>query len=144
MEQRLLFALRKELRNEQQPQLPAVPASVPSSVTKALYSISPLKEKAFEVWLSHVDDAFRGAGMSALFRASAVRSDTWQTNKTSMTSLNFQRVGLMRLGLLCVRLLEEMTLHTQCRCLFRGEMFSRYFALSDRSMNAELSLIKPT
>ena len=75
MEQRLLFALRKELRNEQQPQLPAVPASVPSSVTKALYSISPLKEKAFEVWLSHVDDAFRGAGMSALFRASAVRSD---------------------------------------------------------------------
>ena len=50
--------------------------SVPSSVTKALYRISALKEKAFEVWLSHVEDAFRGAGMSALFRASAVRGDS--------------------------------------------------------------------
>ena len=76
MEQRLLSALRKEMRSEQQAQQLAAPAGVPSSVTKALYSISALKEKAFDVWLSHVDDAFRGAGMTALFRASAVRNDS--------------------------------------------------------------------
>ena len=52
MEQRLSSALRSELRKEQQAQLLAVPPTVPSSVTKALYSISALKEKAFDVWLS--------------------------------------------------------------------------------------------
>ena len=76
MEQRILTALRKEILKEQQAQQVAVPASVPPSVTKALYSITALKEKAFEVWLSHVDDAFRGAGMSALFRVSAVKCDS--------------------------------------------------------------------
>ena len=73
MEQRLRAVLMAELRKEQQ--LAQGPAAVPSSVTKALYSIVPLKEKEFDVWLSHVDDAFRGATMSAMFRASAVRSD---------------------------------------------------------------------
>ena len=73
MEQRLRAVLMAELRKEQQ--LAQGPAAVPSSVTKALYSIVPLKEKEFDVWLSHVDDAFRGATMSAMFRASAVQSD---------------------------------------------------------------------
>ena len=75
MEQRLLNAVRGVVRKEQQEQALSSAAPVPSSVTKALYGIPALKEKEFEVWLSHVDDAFRGAGMSALFRASAVRSD---------------------------------------------------------------------
>lgn len=76
MEQRLMSTLRAEFRREQQEQALSSAAPVPSSVTKALYSITPLKEKEFEVWLSHVDDAFRGAGMSAMFRASSVRSDS--------------------------------------------------------------------
>ena len=76
MEQRLMSTLRAEFRREQQEQALSSAAPVPSSVTKALYSITPLKEKEFEVWLSHVDDAFRGAGMSAMFRASSVRSNS--------------------------------------------------------------------
>ena len=75
MEQRLLATLRKEVRKEHQDQLLSPTTPVPSSVTKALYGISALKEKDFELWLSHVDDAFRGAGMHAFYRASTVRSD---------------------------------------------------------------------
>ena len=65
MEQRVRTALLAELRKEQQELALSPTAAVPSSVTKALYSIGALKEKEFEVWLSHVDDAFRGAGMKA-------------------------------------------------------------------------------
>ena len=75
MEQRVLATLRAEVQKEQQGQALSSGAQVPSSVTKALYSIVALKEKEFEIWLSHVEDAFRGAGMTAMFRASAVRSD---------------------------------------------------------------------
>ena len=75
MEQRVRTALLAELRKEQQELALSSTAPVPSSVTKALYSIGALKEKEFEIWLSHVDDAFRGAGMSAMFRASAARND---------------------------------------------------------------------
>ena len=75
MEQRVA-TLRGEVRKNQQEQALSSTAPVPSSVTKALYGISALKEKEFEVWLSHVDDAFLGAGMSAVFRASAVRSQS--------------------------------------------------------------------
>ena len=57
MEQRVLAALRGEVRRDQQEQALSSTAPVPSSVTKALFRISALKEKEFEVWLSHVDDA---------------------------------------------------------------------------------------
>ena len=81
MEQRLLAALRAEVRKEQLEQALSHTAPVPSSVTKALYSITPLKEKEFDVWLSHVEDAFRGAGMSAMFRASSIRHDSLEAQQ---------------------------------------------------------------
>ena len=46
-----------------------------SSITRALFSIKPLVEKDFEVWLQSVSDAFYGAGLFSIYRLSAYPSD---------------------------------------------------------------------
>ena len=46
-----------------------------SSVTRALFSIKPLVEKDFEVWLQSVSDAFYGAGLFPMYRLSAFATD---------------------------------------------------------------------
>ena len=77
-------------------------ASLPQGVVaKVLFSLPKLVEKEFDVWLTLVDDALLGAGMEALSRVSAVKTDaladhqdvqtvraypTWQTN-TAWTAL---------------------------------------------------------
>ena len=46
-----------------------------ASVGRALFSIKPLVERDFEVWLQSVSDAFWGAGLFAMFRMSAFSAD---------------------------------------------------------------------
>ena len=73
-----MAALREEMRAQPHPARdpspnPQLPGQ--SMVAKALYDIPRLNEKEFDVWLSFVSDAMLGAGMGALFRASAFPND---------------------------------------------------------------------
>ena len=77
MEERLLTIIRRELRGNAQP-VPARQEDVSLThgvVAKVLFGIPRLKEKEFDVWLTLVDDALLGAGMEALSRVSAFKTD---------------------------------------------------------------------
>ena len=96
----------------------ALPQSV---VAKVLFSIPRLNEKEFDLWLTLVDDALLGAGMVALSRVSACKTDdladpddvravraypSWQTNTAwsalrrsiGMDSTAFFRTMSLRTG----------------------------------------------
>ena len=67
-----------------------------ASVGRALFSIKPLVEKDFEVWLQSVSDAFWGAGLFPMFRLSAVPSDhlATQTDRAGYVSIPDSYKGL--------------------------------------------------
>ena len=92
-----------------------------SVVAKVLFSIPRLNEKEFDLWLTLVDDALLGAGMVALSRVSACKTDdladpddvravraypSWQTNTAwsalrrsiGMDSTAFFRTMSLRTG----------------------------------------------
>ena len=69
------WRLREEMRAPARDPSPNPQLPGQSMVAKALYDIPRLNEKEFDVWLSFVSDAMLGAGMGALFRASAFPND---------------------------------------------------------------------